>query len=45
MQAVRDEDDAGAALGRLAHALGAGGRVRALFDYRDRYLRERFGGG
>src|SRR6476646_6459029 len=26
----------GAALGRLAHAFGAGGRVRALFEYRDR---------
>ena len=35
----------GAALGRLAHALGAGGRVRALFEYRDRRLRELFGGG
>lgn len=34
-----------AALGRIAHALGAGRRVRALFDYRDRRLRERFGGG
>lgn len=35
----------GAALGRLAHALGAGGRVRALFEYRDRRLRDLFGGG
>jgi hypothetical protein len=35
----------GAALGRLAHALGAGGRVLALFEYRDRRLRELFGGG
>ena len=35
----------GAALGRLAHALGAGGRVRALFEHRDRCLRELFGGG
>jgi ligand-binding SRPBCC domain-containing protein len=33
------------ALGRLAHALGGGRRVRGLFDYRDRRLRERFGGG
>jgi len=32
----------GAALGRLAHALGGGARVRALFDYRDRRLRELF---
>jgi len=32
-------------LGRLAHALGGGGRIRALFDYRDRRLRELFGGG
>lgn len=31
-------------LGRLAHGLGAGTRVRALFDYRDRCLRELFGG-
>jgi ligand-binding SRPBCC domain-containing protein len=29
-------------LGRLAHRLGAGGRVRALFEYRDRRLRELF---
>jgi ligand-binding SRPBCC domain-containing protein len=34
----------GAALGRLAHALGAGRQVLALFDYRDRRLRELFGG-
>ena len=34
----------GAALGQIAHALGAGRRVRALFDYRDRRLRELFGG-
>jgi len=33
------------ALGRLVHALGGGRRVRGLFDYRDRRLRERFGGG
>jgi len=33
------------AIGRLAHALGGGSRLRALFDYRDRRLRERFGGG
>lgn len=32
-------------LGRLAHALGAGGRVRALFEYRDRRLRELFSAG
>ena len=31
-------------LGRLAHGLGAGARVRALFEYRDRRLRELFGG-
>ncbi|MEX2222562.1 MAG: SRPBCC family protein [Candidatus Rokuibacteriota bacterium] len=31
------------ALGRMAHALGAGRRVRALFDYRDRRLGELFG--
>jgi ligand-binding SRPBCC domain-containing protein len=30
-------------LGRLAHGLGAGTRVRALFDYRDRRLRELLG--
>ena len=30
-------------LGRLAHGLGAGGRVRALFEYRDRRLRDLFG--
>ena len=30
-------------LGRMAHALGAGRRIRRLFDYRDRRLRERFG--
>jgi ligand-binding SRPBCC domain-containing protein len=29
-------------LGRLAHRLGAGGRVLALFEYRDRRLRELF---
>jgi hypothetical protein len=34
----------GGALGRLVHALGGGRRVRGLFDYRDRRLRERFGG-
>ena len=33
------------AVGRLAHALGGGRRLRGLFDYRDRRLRERFGGG
>jgi ligand-binding SRPBCC domain-containing protein len=33
------------ALGRLVHALGGGRRLRGLFDYRDRRLRERFGGG
>jgi ligand-binding SRPBCC domain-containing protein len=33
------------ALGRLAHALGGGRRLRGLFDYRDQRLRERFGGG
>ena len=32
-------------LGRVAHALGAGRRVRRLFEYRDRRLRELFGGG
>jgi ligand-binding SRPBCC domain-containing protein len=32
-------------LGRLAHAVGAGRRIRRLFDYRDRRLRDRFGGG
>ena len=31
-------------LGRLAHGLGAGARVRGLFEYRDRRLRELFGG-
>jgi len=31
-------------LGRLVHALGGGLLVRGLFDYRDRRLRERFGG-
>ena len=30
-------------LGRLAHGLGAGRRVRALFEYRDRRLRELLG--
>ena len=30
-------------LGRLAHRLGASGRVRALFEYRDRRLRELLG--
>jgi ligand-binding SRPBCC domain-containing protein len=35
----------GGALGRLAHALGGGRRLRGLFDYRDQRLRERFGGG
>ena len=30
-------------LGRLAHGLGAGRRVRALFDYRDRRLHDLFG--
>ena len=34
----------GGALGRLVHALGGGRRVRGLFDYRDRRLRELFGG-
>ena len=29
-------------LGRLAHALGAGRRIRRLFDHRDRRLRELF---
>jgi len=33
------------ALGRLVHALGGGRRLRGLFDYRDRRLRELFGGG
>ena len=33
------------AVGRLVHALGGGRRLRGLFDYRDRRLRERFGGG
>ncbi|HET8529978.1 MAG TPA: SRPBCC family protein [Methylomirabilota bacterium] len=33
------------ALGRLAHALGGGRRLRGLFDYRDQRLRERFRGG
>jgi ligand-binding SRPBCC domain-containing protein len=32
-------------LGRLAHRLGAGARVRALFEYRDRRLRELFPAG
>ncbi len=32
-------------LGRLVHVLAAGRRVRGLFDYRDRRLRELFGGG
>jgi len=32
----------GGALGKVAHALGAGRRVRALFDFRDARLRERF---
>ncbi|HTY76432.1 MAG TPA: SRPBCC family protein [Candidatus Bathyarchaeia archaeon] len=32
----------GGALGRMAHALGAGRRLRALFDFRDARLRERF---
>lgn len=31
-------------LGRLAHGLAAGARVRGLFEYRDRRLRELFGG-
>jgi ligand-binding SRPBCC domain-containing protein len=31
-------------LGRLIHAVGAGRQVRQLFDYRDRRLRELFGG-
>jgi ligand-binding SRPBCC domain-containing protein len=30
-------------LGRLAHGLGAGRRLRALFEYRDRRLRELLG--
>jgi ligand-binding SRPBCC domain-containing protein len=33
------------ALGQVAHALGAGHRIRRLFDYRDRRLRELLGGG
>jgi hypothetical protein len=33
------------ALGRLVHALGGGRRLRGLFDYRDRCLRARLGGG
>ena len=33
------------AVGRLVHGLGGGRRLRGLFDYRDRRLRERFGGG
>jgi ligand-binding SRPBCC domain-containing protein len=32
-------------LGRLVHAMGAGRRVRQLFDHRDRALRDLFGGG
>jgi hypothetical protein len=32
------------ALGRAAHALGAGRRIAAWFDYRERRLRERFAG-
>jgi ligand-binding SRPBCC domain-containing protein len=31
-------------LGRLIHALGAGRRIRGLFDYRDRRLRQLLGG-
>ena len=31
-------------LGRLIHAVGAGHQVRQLFDYRDRRLRDLFGG-
>jgi len=31
--------------GRLIHALGAGHQIRQLFDYRDRRLRDLFGGG
>jgi hypothetical protein len=30
-------------LGRLIHGLGVGRRVRALFEYRDRRLRELLG--
>ncbi|MGH7348736.1 MAG: hypothetical protein ACREI6_01875, partial [Candidatus Rokuibacteriota bacterium] len=30
-------------LGRMAHALGAGRRIRQLFEYRDRRLRELLG--
>jgi ligand-binding SRPBCC domain-containing protein len=33
----------GGALGRVAHALGGGWRIRRLFDYRDRQLRELLG--
>ncbi len=32
-------------LGRLAHALGARRQITALFDYRERRLRELLGGG
>jgi ligand-binding SRPBCC domain-containing protein len=32
-------------LGRLLHAVGAGHQVRQLFAYRDRRLRDLFGGG
>ena len=32
-------------LGRLVHALGAGGQVRRLFDHRDRRLRALFAAG
>lgn len=32
----------GGVLGTMAHTLGAGRRVRALFDFRDARLRERF---
>ena len=30
-------------LGRAAHALGVGRRIAALFDFREAYLRDRFG--
>ena len=30
-------------LGRAAHVAGVGRRIRALFDFREGYLRDRFG--
>ena len=32
-------------LGRAAHVAGVGRRIRALFDFREAYLRDRFGPG